>query len=281
MSRSLRVVALACALCGAAMVHSPVWAAAGAESAIEHLTFTLVDLAPADGIDPSYAIVGDPRTPNRLRTELTVNVENTPLGEVDGSIQTQFSFMAPMTLTRSVTGNQADAASTATSISTHVLSQARGLASAFAESDTNIYYADSFGIRLSPMTALVITADATVTAFDQGHAGALDHAFEFAQAAATLRVRAADAGDGNGPQDSLSTRSTQTFVDGAADALDQSGVLSVSFQNLGATDDLYGYLSLRATASAYGVSPVPEPSTALLAAAGLAALGLGRRRRLS
>ena len=276
MRKPLSATALAALACMA--LSPPAGAAAGAEASIEHLQFTLVDLAPDDGILPSYEIVADPQMPNRQRTELSVFVDNTLTAETDSAIQAAFSFIAPLSLARAVTANGVSASSTADSLSISALSEARGRAGGFASAESNILFAGDFGIRLSPMTALTISADATVTAFDQGQPGALDHAFEFAEATALLRVRAADPGDGSGPQDSLAARSVQTLVDAVADSLDQSGLLSVSFQNL--TDgDLFGYLSARSTVAAYGVTPIPEPASAMLALAGLGVLGWRLRRR--
>lgn len=270
----LSVASLAMAVaCSFNLAH----AAAGAEARIFNLSFQLQDLDLGDGIAPSYSFVNDPDI-NRFRTELTVNVENTLLGTTDGSISAAFDFIAPLDLDRAVVGNQALASTTATSAHAWVLSEAKGSASAFASAESNLLFAGDFGLRLSPQTSITITADATVTAFDFGVAGADGFPFEFATAESFLRVRAADPGDGSGAQDSLSTRSAQTVSDAFADMVDDSGTLSVSFTNL-SDDPLYGYLSVRSTASAFGVSPVPEPNSFALLLMGLALLGLAHTKR--
>ena len=256
-------------------------AGAGAQAQLLNLHFSLLDLAPDDGVAPSFAFVADPDAPNRQRTELTVSAENTATAESDGAIEADFSFIAALGLSRSVTAQQAHAASTATSLTAFAQSLAPGSATAFASAESNVFFADDFGLRLSPMTAITITADAVVAAWDTGAPGAQGFAYEFAQALAFLRIRGADPGDGSGPQDVSSERSAATMVDAAGDSADDSGLLSVSFQNLGDTD-LYGYLSARTTVSAFGVTPaVPEPPNWLLALAGIAALLLrsGLRRR--
>lgn len=256
---------------------APAWAAAGAEAKIFNLTYTLEDLDLADGIVPAFSIVNDVDV-NRLRTELTANVENTLLGTSDNGISADFSFIAALDLTRSVVGNEAIAQTDSTTARAWVLSTAKGRAAAFASAESNLTFADNFGLRLTPHTRLTISAQATVTAFDTGAPDALGAPFEFAMAESFLRVRAADPGDGSGAQDTLSKRSAATAVDALADAVDDSGALSVSFQNLSAAD-LYGYLSVRSTASANGVTPaVPEPSTVLMALSGLALLAAARRR---
>lgn len=253
-------------------------AAAGAEARVENLQFTLIDLAPADGIAPSFVLVPDPETPNRVRTELSVFVDNTITAETDSAINAGFDFIAPLTLDRSVTGNTVSAASTATSVGIGALSEARGRAGGFSSAESNILFSGDFGLRLSPMTRVVISADGVATAFDMGQPGALDHPFEFAEATALLRVRGADPGDGSGPQDELAQRSAQTFADALADNVDQSGAMSVTFENLSG-GDLYAYVSLRATAAAFGVTPVLEPASAALALLGLGALAARRKRR--
>lgn len=250
-------------------------AAAGAQAGIADLTFTLVDLDPLDGIVPAYAVVNDPML-NRLRTELTADVSNTGLGTSDNGINASFSFIATLALDRAVVGNEAHASSSATGLGVSVLSQAPGHASAFASAESNLLFSGDFGILLTPHTALTVSGQATVAAFDQGQPGAEGHAFEFAQAESFLRLRGADPGDGSGPQDDLSTRAAQTVDDANADAVDASGLLSVSFQNLSG-GDLFAYLSVRSTASAFGVTPIPEPPAWALVAAGLALLA-GRRR---
>lgn len=269
------VIPLATMLCIAPTAQ----AGAGAQAQLLNLHFSLLDLAPDDGIAPSFAFVADPDAPNRQRTELTVSAENTATAETDGAIEADFSFIATLDLARSVTGQQAHAASTATSLGAFAQSLAPGSATAFASAESNVFFADDFGLRLSPMTAITITADATVTAWDTGAPGAEGFAFEFAQAQAFVRIRGADPGDGSGPQDMLSQRSAATVVDATGDVADDSGQLLVSFQNLG-TADLYGYLSARTTVSAFGVTPaVPEPPSWLLALAGIAALLLRSSRR--
>ncbi|MCW7538053.1 PEP-CTERM sorting domain-containing protein [Aquabacterium sp. A7-Y] len=269
----------ACGLAAALALPGSAWSGAVAVARLDHLQFTLVDLAPDDGIAPSFSFVADPDAPNRQRTELTVDVQNSVLGTSDSAIQADFSFIAPLDLARSVANNSAIARSTADSLHAEATSLERGSASAFASSESNVFFSGDFGLQLSPMSAITITADATVTALDTGEAGAEGFAFEFAQAESFLRIRAADPGDGSGPQDSLSQRSAVTTVDALADVEDASGALSVSFQNLGAAP-LYGYLSARSTASAFGVTAaVPEPSSWALALTGLAALAARGRRR--
>jgi hypothetical protein len=268
MIRPLFAAALAASL--AVAFHHPARAAAGAEARIVDITYTLVDLDPGDGIAPAFSFVNDPVV-NRFRTELTADVSNSLLGTADNGINAAFSFIAALNLDRAVVGNQAHASSSPTSASAWVLSEARGHASAFSSAESNLLFADDFGLRLTPRTSITVTATATVTAFDTGVAGAEGHAFEFAQAAAFLRLRAGDPGDGSGPQDTLSQRTALTTVDAFGDAVDASGLLSVSFDNLSATP-LFGYLSVRSTASAFGVTPIPEPSVWSLALIGLGAL---------
>lgn len=250
-------------------------AAAGAQASIADLTFTLVDLDPLDGIVPAYTIVNDPML-NRLRTELTADVSNTGLGTGDNGIDASFAFIAALTLDRAVTGNEAHASSSATGLGATVLSQAPGHASAFASAESNLLFGGDFGLRLTPHTALTVSANATVGAFDQGQPGAEGHAFEFAQAESFLRIRGADPGDGSGQQDDLDTRAVQTLEDTNADAFDASGPLSVSFHNLSGSD-LFAYLSVRSTANAFGVTPIPEPPAWALAAVGLGIVAWRRR----
>ncbi len=256
----------------------PAHAAAGAQATIEHMTFNLTDLDLADGVMPSYSLVNDPAL-NRFRTELTADVANSVLGTSDGGINAAFDFIAPLVVDRSVVGNEAHASTSPTGASASALSEAKGSASAFASAESNLLFVGDFGLMLSPATQLTIAADALVTAFDFGAPGAEGFAFEFAQAESFLRVRGADAGDGAGPQDDFSARSAATTADGVADALDMSGPLSVTFRNLGAAP-LYAYVSVRSTAAAFGVTPVPEPTTWLLWATGAALMWpLARRRR--
>lgn len=254
-------------------------AGAGAEARLLNLYFDLLDLAPDDGIAPSFAFVADPEAPNRQRTELTVSADNPGTTETDAAIEAEFSFIATLDLARSVTAQQAHAHSTGHSLSAFALSLAPGSATAFASAESNVFFAGDFGLRLSPMSAITITADAVVNAWDTGAPGAEGLAFEFAQAEAWLRIRGADPGDGSGEQDSFSHRLAATVVDALGGTADDSGLLSVSFQNLG-SEDLYGYLSARATVSAFGVTPaVPEPPTWMLALMGIAALLFARSRR--
>jgi hypothetical protein len=262
----------------AAQTANPAHAAAGAEARIYNLSFSLVDLTPLDGIAPSFSFVNDPDV-NRFRTELTVNVANTLLATNDAAINADFSFIATLDLDRSVVGNQAIASTTATSARAWALSEAKGTAAAFASAESNLLFSGDFGLQLSPNSAITISADATVTAFDNGAAGAQGFAFEFARAESFLRVRGSDPGDGSGPQDDLSTRLAETMVDAVADSVDSSGTLSVTFTNLSA-DPKFGYLSVRSTVGAYGVTPVPEPATWALALGGLGAL-VWRVRRVA
>ena len=264
----------------AAFASPPAAAIAQAQAELLNLRFTLVDLDPGDGIAPSFEFVADPEAPNRQRTELTVDVLNSGLGTADNAIQADFSFIAALTLTRAVAGNTALSESGPDRLNVEVTSTARGRASGFASAESNVFFSGDFGLRLSPHTAITISADANLSASDAGAPGALDHAFEFAQAEAFLRVRAADPGDGSGPQEDLALLNVATVDDANADSdLLPGQTLSVSFQNLSA-GDLYGYLSARATATAWGASPIPEPATLGLAAAGLAVVAaLARRRR--
>lgn len=256
---------------------SPAHAAAGAEARIVDITYTLVDLDPADGIAPAFSFVNDPMT-NRFRTELTVDVANSLLGTSDNAINAAFSFIAPLTLDRAVVGNQAHATSSPTDVSAWVLSEAVGHASAFSSAESNLLFSGDFGLQITPHTSLTISADAIVKAFDMGAAGAEGHPFEFAQAEAWLRIRAGDPGDGSGPQDVLSLFAAQTGSDAVAEMQDGSGAMSASFTNLSAAP-LFGYVSLRSTADAFGVTPVPELPAWALALAGLAGLASLHRHR--
>jgi hypothetical protein len=273
----IRPLAAAVAITLAAAAASSAHAAAGAEARILDITYTLVDLDLSDGIAPSFTFVND-AVVNRFRTELTVDVANSDLGTSDNAISADFSFIAPLSLDRAVFGNQASSLSSPTSASAWVLSAAKGHASAFASAESNLLFADDFGLRLTPNTSITISGVATVTAFDAGAAGAEGNPFEFAQAQAFLRIRAGDPGDGSGLQEELSMRTAQTDIDAVADAADDSGMLSVSFANLSATP-LFGYLSVRSTASAFGVSPIPEPPAWAFAIAGTAWMVVRFRRR--
>lgn len=272
-----RLATAAITLVCAAGPFSAAHAAAGAEARIVGLSYALIDLDPADGIAPAFSFVNDPQL-NRLRTELTVDVSNTLLGTSDNAINAAFSFIAPLTLDRAVVGNQAHASASPDGAIASVLSEARGHASAFASAESNLTFTGDFGLQLTPHTSMTISATAIVTAFDNGVAGAEGHAFEFGQAESFLRIRAGDPGDGSGPQEQLSTRSAQTLVDAFGDAADSSGPLSVSFANLSG-DPLFGYLSVRSTASAFGVSPIPEPPAWALVLGGLVVLASRVRAR--
>jgi MYXO-CTERM domain-containing protein len=253
-------------------------AAAGAEARIVDITYTLVDLDPTDGIAPAFSVVNDPMV-NRLRTELTVDVANSLLGTSDNAINANFSFIAPLSLDRAVVGNQAHATASPTDVSAWVLSEAKGHASAFSSAVSNLLFTGDFGLQLTPHTSITISADAIVKAFDTGAPGPEGiEPFEHAQAESWIRIQAGDPGDGSGPQDELSMFVAQTNADAAADTVDGSGAMSVSFSNLSAAP-LFGYLSMRSTADAFGVTPVPEPPAWALALVGLAGLTLLRRHR--
>ena len=255
----------------------PAHAAAGAEARIVDITYTLVDLDPADGIAPAFSFVNDPMV-NRFRTELTVDVANSLLGTSDSAINANFSFIAPLSLDRAVVGNQAHATSSPTDVSAWVLSEAKGHANAFSSAESNLLFTGDFGLQITPHTSITISANAIVTAFDTGAAGAEDGGFEHAQAQSWLRVRGGDPGDGSGPQDVLSLFVAQTNADAVADTFDGSGAMTVSFSNLSAAP-LAGYVSIRSTADALGVTPVPEPPAWALALVGLAGLASLRRYR--
>lgn len=259
-------------------IWSPAHAAAGAEARIADITYTLVDLDLGDGIAPAMSFVNDPVT-NRFRTELTADVANAALGTSDNAISADFSFISTLAVQRTVEGNEARSMSSLTSASAWVLSEARGHANAFSSAESNLLFADDFGLQLTPRTAITISASATVKAFDGGAAGAEGHPFEFAQAQSFLRIRAGDPGDGSGLQEQLSIHAAQSQADAFGDASDDSGNLSVSFQNL-SDNPLFGYLSVRSTASAFGVSPIPEPPAVWsLALGGLVLLAWTRRGR--
>jgi hypothetical protein len=257
---------------------NPAHAAAGAEARIFGIAYTLVDLDPADGIAPAFSFVNDPMV-NRFRTELTVDVANSLLGTSDSAIDADFSFIAPLSLDRAVVGNQAHAISLPKEVSAWVLSEAKGHASAFSSAESNLLFAGDFGLQITPHTSITITANAFVKAFDAGAPGPEGiEPFEHAQAESWIRVQAGDPGDGSGPQDELDLFVAQTNANAVADNLDFSGAISVSFSNLSAAP-LTGYVSVRSTADAFGVTPVPEPPAWAFVIAGLGWLSLRLRRR--
>jgi hypothetical protein len=279
MSAARRILACATLALGPVLaLHAQ--AAATATAEIGNLQFTLEDLDLADGIAPSYSIVtADPTADEKPRTELTVGVDNALTAETDSAIFADFSFIAALDLQRTVTGNTAHTTSNAGGLTAYALSEAKGRANGFASAVTNIGGAGDFGIMLSPMTRLTLTADAVVLAADDGTPGAMGYAFEWATAEAFIRLTGPDPGDGSGAQSDQSTRTATTLVDALAQSLDESGQLSVTFQNLSASP-LFASLSMRGTVDAFGVSPViPEPSTWALWLGGLAGLAAVARRR--
>lgn len=276
---------------------TPALAAISSSAALNNITFTLIDLAPDDGVDPWVTFIQEPgyswMNMANVRVEQRDNQNFRQVlrreNDVDLGLDTQFDNTSA-----AVSGDTESAQASITQgpspLSGHSYS-ASGSLSIQGEEFTE-YQAEAIShpnrglFQLSPHTALLVTADVALSTVMTPHPHPEDSPFYFLPSEATASYNMSIEGSFTGP-DGLygyqrSTSSRQISSSNPDPSLTFNELATVSFSNTLGTA-WTGQLKLGVKALGNFVPAViPEASQGAMALAGLAvvACAVRRRRRL-
>jgi hypothetical protein len=282
---ALHTLAAACL----AVAVGPAFATASSSAVVGNLIITLTDLNLADGIAPSLSFAPNsiPGLHNEAKgwgdvSESYTRDDYASAPSRDGTLSRQLDT-AWSTSSGSVTTAANAAGYTAMSAQGSAKSGLDGYGKYFSQSYTGNSVSE---FKLSPNTQVTFSIMAELKATtSMGYNLDADMA-EYAHARVLLNVGGTI--DGQWQNDAAERGVLAEYyvhddntVSGVSDSW--SGLLSVSFSNIGSTtaDAWLQGVALSEGQSAVwdGVSPVPEPETYAMLLAGLALIGVARRRR--
>lgn len=300
---SVSRIAAACVL---SLVSASAMAGSYSLAQVGDLTFTLIDLDPSDGIDPSYKLL-TLQTGNISSVSATAN--DTLQGWSESDSRSRNLSFYPLDAMAEAGGASAQAQVRPDSVSASGVANGPGTSySAAASSDGHsyYYYSAGYGIELSARSALIVAANASAQTW-AGNVDCLSGGFSYygscgsesASASASLKLSYSYSSGSTSTNYSFADQVTVSssaagfygyqydpyygYVYVALPGADQSQVnsrvLTAVFTN---SSDIYQNASLSLAASVQGAATtmVPEPSTWAMQALGLAGIaGLVARRR--
>jgi hypothetical protein len=291
--RHLAIAAAAAAAFGAA---APAAAGSFASASLGQFGYTLFDLNPGDGIDPSvsFSLGGSP-----YGSYVQSSATDPSMGSESSTGWSLVAF-GPAAVSSAIGLGSAQASVSGSPTAGGMLYAANGAAlgstlpsfSTQFSATAAVANFGSLGFTLSPYTLIVFSGSANLLAQTTDGVD-LTNGFqtESAQASVSIGVSGPTSAGGQGYQNASDNRSLYASFTSVYDPVTgQSGytgqtatlndvAMSAGFTNFTA-DELTGQLSLNVSVNGNSpLTPIPEPGSAAMLLAGLAGLGWWARRR--